>query len=67
MINIKTLKDGAKYIEISQSEYDSNYTDKVNFMYCFDQDTGKTGYYKRETILEIGVEWFLNNHERSVD
>jgi len=59
--------DGSKWLEISEEEYEMNYTDKINFMCCFEQDTGKIGYYKREIILEIGVEWFLNNHGRIED
>ena len=54
--------DGSKWLEISKKEYDQNYTDRINFMHCFNQDSGKIGYYRKEIIVEFGKEWFENNH-----
>jgi len=50
--------DKSKWLEISKEEYDQSYTDKINFMYSFEQDTGKIGYYKRESFIALGREWF---------
>ena len=67
MIHIKTLKDamdGSKWLEVSKEEYESNYTDKINYMHSFEQDTGKIGYYKREIMIPIGKDWFEQEIER---
>ena len=61
VIHIKILTDAmdkSKWLEISKEEYKLNYTDKINFMYSFEQDTGKIGYYKRELFIALGREWF---------
>ena len=61
VIHIKILTDamdGSKWIEISKEEYEVNYHDKINFMHCFQQDTGKICYYKRELFIALGREWF---------
>jgi len=50
--------DGSKWIEIFKEKYESNYHDKINFMHCFEQDTGKICYYKRELFIALGREWF---------
>ena len=50
--------DGSKWLEISKEEHESNYHDKINFMHCFEQDTGKICYYKRELFIALGREWF---------
>jgi len=48
--------DGSNWAEVSKEEYENNYTDKINFMYCFDQDTSKIGYYRKEILIEYGKE-----------
>jgi len=50
--------NGSKWIEILKEEYESNYHDKINYVHCFEQDTGKIGYYKRESFIALGREWF---------
>jgi len=61
--------DGSKWIEIFKEEYESNYHDKINYMHCFEQDTGKIGYYKRESFIALGREWFESEikNERTED
>ena len=55
MINIKRLvgrnhktNKPEYWIQITKEEYEPNKDDKDNYMLCFDQDTGKGGYYKKE-------------------
>jgi len=59
--------DGSKWIEISKEEYESNYHDKINYMHCFEQDTGKIGYYKRNIPREYDGEYFDIKNERIED
>jgi len=61
VIHIKILTDAmdsSEWLEISKEEYENHYTDKINYMHCFEQDTGKVGYYKRELFIALGREWF---------
>ena len=50
--------DKSKWLEISKEEFDQFYTAKINFMPSFEKDTGKVGYYKRESFIALGREWF---------
>ena len=69
VIHIKILTDamdGSKWIEISKEEYELNYTDKINFMYSFEQDTGKIGYYRKEVLDKLEVLKFCNNESSKI-
>jgi len=51
----------SKWIEILKEEYESNYHDKINYVHCFEQDTSKIGYYRKEVMDNLEVLEFCNN------
>jgi len=58
--------DGSKWMEIFKEEYESNYHDKINYMHCYEQDTGKIGYYRKEVLDKLVVLEFCNDKESEI-